>query len=167
MWEKWTRRGLGEELSQEQRDVVCRSVLLRILVTVCACPRFKKNFRTTIVNSSIIPQGALDFDHTGVVVSGPPNTLPKKIGIKELCGQSAVPAFESFEAAGKAVMTCRGKRDVVLCSLEEYQREVGTEQFKLETDEEFFLSKPLPTKPKAETPPKPKPLSRRWANTRR
>jgi hypothetical protein len=111
-WETVAKAGLGENLSQAQRDVILGHILIRILLALFATRRrnrWKKrheHFRTTIVNSTTIPR---------------------------------LPGFQNFQDAAQTFSAGRSKGEVEFRSLEEHQRKLGPERFRLETNDMFFL----------------------------
>jgi hypothetical protein len=139
-WERLAKGGCAQDLSQEKRDYILSGVLLRILVTIYVRPRSSMNYRTTLVNSGILPPASLNFDQPKLLVSAGANMQPERLDIRNLCGGAGpVPAFETFEAAAQATAPRHRERDVRFRSLEEYKGEVGQTQFMLETDDQFVL----------------------------
>jgi hypothetical protein len=85
----------------------------------------------------IIPP-LLDLDDPDYFLSPP--YLPACEGLEDAGGlKGPESAFGSFQDAAKVAATLRPERQVTFRSLEEHKRELGFEQFMLETDDAFCL----------------------------
>jgi hypothetical protein len=135
-------------LSPRGRHSVLARTLLRILEAIYVTN--EQLCRTIIVNSGILPLEALDLAHPAMLPppadAGPSSfevlahpDLPK-FDYQTLCELDyAPPPMASLSQACETVAASRGQREVVFRTMEEHEREVGFEQFMLETDAEFVL----------------------------